>query len=259
MNSSNDLLSINEICVSYAERTIGTSNTLEVITFSLSGKTGLVALTGPNGSGKTTLLHAITGQLSINQGTILLSGIDVTTEPPHRRNGIACLFQKALDGMCDSLTIEENLSLMLMQNGPSLTRPLLDLHRRDRMLGRAQQILTSRGTASSLMVNLESLLNRYPTEFSGGELQQLCLLAILLQEPPALLVLADEPTLNLDKVNRKTCLDMLLTLSRTTTVLVATHDKDLIEQSSRVLRLEQGRLVKDIDHTGEIAHVTGDA
>ena len=87
-------------------------------------------------------------------------------------------------------------------------------------------------------------LNREPVEFSGGEAQQLCLLSLLIQEPPASLVLADEPTLNLDEENRRMCIDMLIKLSKVTIVLLATHDEDLIRLSSRKINIQKGRIVE---------------
>jgi len=245
VNSSAELLSFKNVSVRYTEGSFSDRNALDDVTFSLMQGSGFVALTGPNGSGKTTALRVISGQLRPIHGSVLLCGQDVTDEPSHKRHGLGCVFQRAIDGMCSSLTVEENLCLMLVDGGPNLLRPLVTPFRKKRVLDRARQIVSGEGRHTSLLADLKGVLQRYPAEFSGGETQQLCLLALLLQEPPANLVLADEPTLNLDQVNRQICIEMLVALSRVATVLLATHDKELIDLCGRILRLEQGRLVRD--------------
>lgn len=242
MNSSGELLSLNNVSARYSDGLYSDRNALDDISFSLPKIAGLIALIGPNGSGKTTILRVITGQLPIIKGLIRLSGIDITNEPTFKRNGLGCVFQRALDGMCYSLTVEENLNLMLMQHKPSLLKPLVTADHKAKLIKRSQQIMSITNSKSSIISNLSNILNRLPDKFSGGETQQLCLLALLLQEPPPSLVLADEPTLNLDAENRKICLDMLLELSKVTTVLLATHDKELISISIGSLSLDNGRL-----------------
>lgn len=245
MDSSNKLLSFDNVTARYTENTFCDRNALEDITFSLMWEPGLVALTGPNGSGKTSILRVITGQLQPIYGRVTLKGRDITDDPCFKRRGLGCIFQRAIDGMCSSLTIEENMCMMLVDDSPSLLRPLLTSYRKKYVLERAQKILSDRGQCSNLSKNLKSVLQRYPMEFSGGETQQLCLLALLLQEPPPNLVLADEPTLNLDQINRQICIEMLVELSRVTMILLATHDKELIGYCNHILMLEQGRLVKE--------------
>lgn len=245
MNRSDELLCFENICFRYNEGTSGDRTVLEDVTFSLTRESGLVALIGPNGSGKTTAFRLITGQLMPNRGRILMCGSDVTDEPSHKRRGLGCVFQRATDGMCSTLTIEENLCLMLLDDRPSFLRPLVTPSRKDYILSRAQEIAGIGDSSPSLLYDLEGILKRYPAEFSGGETQQLCLLSLLLQEKPASLVLADEPTLNLDRDNRQICIEMLSALSRRVTVLLATHDKELIGRCVRIMKLEQGRIVQD--------------
>lgn len=243
VKSSNNLLSVEKVSAKYNSSSPTNQNVLEKITFSLPIASGIVALIGSNGSGKTTILRVITGQLPIAEGIISLNGINITSEPTHKRKGIGCIFQRALDGMCSSLTIEENLSLMLMDSTPSLLKSLITKKRKEKILACAQKIINSTKSDSGLIAKLQSVLNREPIEFSGGEAQQLCLLALLLQEPPAIIILADEPTLNLDAENRHVCIEMLQSLSKITTVLVATHDKELIKLSSKIIKIEKGRIV----------------
>lgn len=242
MNSYDEVLSLEHISARYATNSHDDQHALDDISLTVPKRAGLISLIGPNGSGKTTVLRVIIGQLQAFQGKIMLGGRDVTNEPTHKRCGLSCVFQRALDGMCASLTIEENLSLMLMHKGPSLIRPLVSTHRTSHLLERAQDTVPMPDRKTGVLANLRSVLCRTPSEFSGGEIQQLCLLSLLLQEPPAQLVLADEPTLNLDKVNRSICFDMLLALSQTVTVLVATHDKELISQSKSIVTLDRGKV-----------------
>lgn len=218
---------------------------LDSVSFLLEDCPGLVVVAGPNGSGKTTLLRLVAGQLPALRGRIRLAGIDVTDLPTHKRPGLAWLFQRSLEGMCASLTIEENLSLGLMGHRPSLVRRLLTPDRRKRIARLAGTAASGLAGGGGILGRLEEVLARFPTEFSGGEIQQISMLGLLLREPPATIVLADEPTLNLDKENRRACLSMLGALAERGVVLLATHDRELIDRCARRLLLDSGRLVED--------------
>ena len=243
MKCSGDLLRLSEITVRYPDRFQSDKDVLESVSFTLGNREGLVALTGPNGSGKTTLLRVIYGHLAPRMGRVFLNGQDVTTEPTHRRRGLACVFQQAIDGMCPELTIAENLCIMLMDAGPSLVRPLKTRSRVQDIVDRSRECVPS--GQQTILANLKGSLEKCPLEFSGGELQQLCLLAVSLRRPPASLVLVDEPTLNLDHGNRQTCFEMLCALARGATVVLATHDSELVGKCPRILRLKEGRLMSD--------------
>lgn len=236
---SNKLLSLKDISAGY-----NTDNVINNITFDISDENGLIALIGPNGSGKTTIIRTITGQIPVSSGQIFLNGSVITNKPTHDRAGISCIFQRALDGMCSSLNIEENLSIMLMDSKPSILKSLISKLKKDLILSEAKDIVKQFDSKKGILDSLEKVLNREPIEFSGGEIQQLSLFSLLLQKPPAILVLADEPTLNLDTDNRRNCLNMLVALSKITTVLVATHDKELINISSKKIKIEKGEILK---------------
>jgi ABC-type lipoprotein export system ATPase subunit len=237
---SAEILRLEGVKVRYADSTNG--HVLLGVTFALSDEPGMVALVGPNGSGKTTILQTIIGRLEVDEGKLLLGGADITRTPTHLRTGLGCVFQRALDGMCMTLTVEENLSLMMMGKGPSVVQPLVSPRRKKMILSRATRVLEEVSAKSRILSNLTGVLDRYPNEFSGGEAQQLCLLALLLQNPLPALVLADEPTLNLDRENRIACLRLLEGLARVTAVLVATHDQELVSRCSRTVEIEKGRV-----------------
>jgi ABC-type multidrug transport system ATPase subunit len=238
-----DILRLSEVTYRYPDHSWSDKDALRAVSLRLATGEGLVALTGPNGSGKTTLLRLIYGQLEPYSGGVFLSGRDVTAEPIHRRMGLACVFQQADQGVCPELTIEENLCLMLMDAKPSLVRSLRTRSRVRDILDRSKECVPA--GRQSILTDLGNSLQKYPAEFSGGELQQLCLLAVLLRRPPASLVLVDEPTLNLDQVNRQVCFDMLGVLAKSATILVATHDSELIRRCPRTLALENGQLISD--------------
>ena len=242
MSFSPDVLTLKNVSATYSEDSLGGRMVLTDVDFSLKHEAGMAVLTGPNGSGKTTILRVITGELPVASGNVFLAGREISSEPTHKRSGLGCLFQRAMDGMCGSLTVEENICLMLTNGPPSPVRPLVCEKRRKQLLTRAAEIAGPVGRQDGVLKKLANHFGKYPNEFSGGEAQQLCLLALMVQEPGPVLVLADEPTLNLDKSNRELCLEMLVKLAKKTTVLVATHDRDLIGLAHCVMKVEEGRI-----------------
>lgn len=242
MRPSANLLELDHVTGRYGPSAAAAIDDVSLV---LADSPGLVVIAGPNGSGKTTLLRLLAGQLPVASGHIHYCGMDVTEFPTHSRPGLAWLFQRSLDGMCPSLTVEENLSLMLMRGAPSAIRPLVSASRRRCILDTAQGAARNLPDDGGILGRLEDVLGRSPNEFSGGEIQQICMLALLLRDPPARIVLADEPTLNLDTENRRACLGMLAALAERGVVLLATHDSQLIERGVRRLVLEGGRLVRD--------------
>jgi len=187
-----------------------------------------VVLLGKSGSGKSTLLNLISGMDTPSSGEVLLAGKPLQTLSEEertqlRRRYIGFVFQAF--NLLPTLTVEENVLLPLELNG-AFDRKTQDAARR--LLER---------------VGLADRRDRYPDRLSGGEQQRVAVARALAHRP--LLLLADEPTGNLDADTGRQVLDLLEELARETgrAVLVATHDREMVSRADRVLQLVQGRLV----------------
>ncbi|ASJ70772.1 ABC transporter ATP-binding protein [Granulosicoccus antarcticus] len=184
-----------------------------------------VAIVGPSGSGKTTLLLLLTGLEQPTSGEIMIAGrslatLDRDARADLRRDTIGIVFQSF--HLISSLTAEENVALPLDIAG----QPNSDKRARE-MLARVG--LSERG-------------GHYPAQLSGGEQQRVAIARALVHEP-ALLV-ADEPTGNLDERTGESIIELLFSLNREsgTTLLLVTHDPQLAARCDRSLRLENGQL-----------------
>ncbi len=196
------------------------------LTFSVrQGET--VALLGASGSGKTTLLNLISGIDSPDGGSVSLDGVDVhaLAEPERtllRRRHIGFVFQ--FFNLIQTLTVGENIALPL------------------ELLGEDQAVIRQRVTDLLEAVGLGGLQQRFPETLSGGE-QQRAAIARALAHRPALL-LADEPTGNLDEDSAGRITALLTGLSRQqgTTLLLVTHSRGVAQAADRVLRLSHGKI-----------------
>ena len=185
-----------------------------------------VALMGRSGSGKSTLLNLISGIDLPASGRILIDGQDLTAMDETRRT----LFRRRHIGfvyqffnLLPTLTVRENVQLSLELNGLPL--------------GRADELLEA--------VMLQDKRHRYPDQLSGGEQQRVAIARALAHDP--LLVLADEPTGNLDEDSGARILELLERLVRGAghTMILVTHDRETAALADRVLILRQGRLEAD--------------
>jgi putative ABC transport system ATP-binding protein len=193
----------------------------------------LVLLMGPSGSGKTTLLTMLGGLLHPTSGSITIDGTDITRLPDAkltmvRRQSIGFIFQSF--NLWESLTVEENVELVLNMAGVHGAQAS----------GRARALLEDRGLAARLRFRTRSL--------SGGEKQRVSIARALANEPR--LLLADEPTANLDSRHGRDVMQLLHDISRSgeRAVVVVSHDQRIREVADRVLWLEDGHL-KDIGAT----------
>lgn len=184
-----------------------------------------VAIIGPSGSGKTTLLLVLTGLEQPSSGDVKingqsLAGLDRDSRADLRRDSIGIVFQSF--HLIPSLTAEENVALPLDIAGQSNSGA-----RAREMLGR---------------VGLADRARHYPAQLSGGEQQRVAIARALVHDP-ALLV-ADEPTGNLDERTGESIIELLFSLNREsgTTLLLVTHDPQLARRCDRSLRLENGQL-----------------
>jgi putative ABC transport system ATP-binding protein len=195
---------------------------------SFSVRTGeIVALLGASGSGKTTLLNLISGIDKPDSGRLLLDGVDIQAlgEPECtllRRRRIGFVFQ--FFNLIPTLTVAENVALPL------------------ELLGDRESLVKSRVIVLLRQVGLGGLENRYPETLSGGE-QQRATIARALSHRPALL-LADEPTGNLDEDTGGRIMELLTDLAKkqATTMLLVTHSTQVAQAADRVLRLSHGHV-----------------
>ncbi|MFR0355268.1 ABC transporter ATP-binding protein [Streptomyces sediminimaris] len=184
-----------------------------------------VALTGPSGSGKSTVLHLLGGMDRPSEGTVEVDGDELTARrlDAHRRR-VGFVFQRF--HLLPALTVLDNVL------APVLPRRV-DFDRQ----GRARELLEAVGLA----VRAHAL----PSELSGGQQQRVAIARALINRPG--LLLADEPTGNLDSTTGREIVELLLSLRERygTTMLVATHDVEVAANCDRIVRLHDGRIVAD--------------
>jgi len=188
----------------------------------------MVAIVGPSGSGKSTLLGLIAGLDKPTSGSIKLGGIEITTMPEsqmarYRRQKIGYIFQSF--HLIPTLTALENVAVPLELNGD------LDTSKR------AAELLAA--------VGLQDRQSHYPVQLSGGEQQRVAVARAFACRPPILL--ADEPTGNLDSATGRQVIDLLLALNRDhgSTLVLVTHDPDLASCAERIVSLRDGRIESD--------------
>jgi cell division transport system ATP-binding protein len=183
-------------------------------------------LTGPSGAGKRTFLKLVFREELPSQGQILVGGRNVTAIPngqiPELRRSIGVVFQDFK--LLKRKTILENVAFVL------------------RILGIPGREQKRRAFAALKAVGLHHKMHAFPLQLSGGEQQRVAIARALMNEP--MLLLADEPTGNLDPEMAQEIMRLFLEVNaRGTTVLVATHDRDMIQRmGKRVIALERGRV-----------------
>ena len=187
---------------------------------------GMVAIVGPSGSGKSTLLHILGAMDRPTRGQVFVAGQDLSRLSGaeltrFRRQTVGFVFQTF--NLVPNLTALENVALPMEFNGVAAgTRKQ-----------RARALLERFG--------LDVRLKHYPHELSGGEMQRVAIARAIANEPP--LVLADEPTGNLDSHSGQLIYDLLREIARERTVLVVTHAEDLARLADRVIHIRDGLLL----------------
>lgn len=186
-----------------------------------------VAIVGPSGCGKSTLLLILTGLEESTTGSVFIDGqaldaLSADERADLRRNQIGIVFQSF--HLIQSLSARENVALPLEISGESNTRSLV-----------------------SDMLDKVGLLDRadhYPAQLSGGEQQRVAMARALIHQPR--LIVADEPTGNLDESTGETLMNLLFGLNQDagSTLLLVTHDLELAARCDRTLRLQDGYLVE---------------
>jgi putative ABC transport system ATP-binding protein len=190
-----------------------------------------LALMGPSGSGKTTLLNLISGIDSPTGGTLEIDGRDITRLGRRdltrwRAANVGYIFQ--LYHLVPVLTAFENVEL------PLLITPMSRRERRERV------------EAALAMVDLADRMHHTPAELSGGQEQRVAIARALVADPP--LLVADEPTGDLDRDNATRILDLLhrLTREQGKTIVMVTHDAKAAAAADRTLHLEKGKLLESV-------------
>jgi cell division transport system ATP-binding protein len=201
---------------------------LDQMTFSIA-RGEFVFLVGPTGSGKSTVMRLLIKELDPSSGSIRVAGHDLTDIPPKRvpfyRRNIGVVFQDFK--LLPNRTVYDNVAYALQVTGGS----------RREIRDKVPDILRLTG--------LSTKLHNYPDQLSGGEQQRVSIARAFVNHPP--LLLADEPTGNLDPEMSIDIMRLLYRINRTgTTVLVATHDQAMVDKMRRrVLELSRGRIVRD--------------
>lgn len=200
---------------------------LDDVSFSIK-KGEFVAIIGPSGSGKSTLLHMLGGVDRPTSGRVIVDDTDIyqlneTNLAIFRRRQIGLIYQ--FYNLIPVLTVEENITLPL----------LLDEHKVDRK--QFNDIIR--------ILNLENRLNHLPNQLSGGQQQRVSIGRALISNPA--IMLADEPTGNLDSKNSSEIIDLLKMFNKTLnqTLIVITHDERIALQADRIIAIEDGRIAKD--------------
>lgn len=189
------------------------------------------AIVGPSGSGKTTFLNLISGLDKPTSGEVWLagqklSGMTGKELSDFRRDKIGFIFQAY--NLIPVLTVEENVEYVMLLQG-------VDQEERHR---RVREVLKE--------VSLDGFSHRFPPKLSGGQQQRVAVARAMVTEPA--LVLADEPTANLDSVTGAGLLDMMRELNEKSgmTFVFSTHDQKIMERAKRLVTLEDGKIEDDV-------------
>lgn len=189
----------------------------------------MVFITGPSGAGKTTLLKLVYVAERPDSGSIVIAGYNTATlkenSIPFLRRNIGIVFQDFK--LLSNKTVYDNIALAL------------------RIRGNQEGEIKNKVTNALRLVNLRHKTESYPLTLSGGEQQRVTIARAIVDEPTVLL--ADEPTGNLDSDNARSIMDIFRQINaKGTTILIATHNQDLFRNTGlRVVKLEEGNLVSE--------------
>ena len=227
MKEAIDVLKLNEVVKSYEGKSTVTA--LAGITFSIAAGE-MVAIMGPSGSGKSTLLNLMGGLDVPTSGEVLVAGTDLARESEKgrslfRRSKVSYIFQAY--HLMPTLRVRQNVALPLRLAGVGAKEAAR----------RVERVLAE--------VGLEKRADHLPDELSGGERQRVAIARALVTDAP--LLLADEPTGNLDSARGREILELLRTIHRQrgTTIVMVTHDQVAASTCDRLIRLRDGRVEDD--------------
>lgn len=227
MRLANSMLYIKDLTKIYGE---GTSEVIAVNHLTFNVESGeFITITGKSGCGKSTLLHLLAGLDRPTSGSIFYDGKDICSMKfdilaKFRRQKIGVIYQ--FYNLMPVLTVEENITLPIRLDGKKPD------------LKKLEEILE--------MLDLKERRNYLPNQLSGGQQQRTAIGRALIISPS--LILADEPTGNLDKKNGSEVMDYLMTLNEIygQTIILVTHDEQIANSSKRRITLSDGKIIEDI-------------
>ena len=220
------ILETQNLCKTYGKGDVMV-RALNNVSFSVE-KGEFVAIVGPSGSGKSTLLHILGGVDTATSGSVIIDKTDISTLDEtalaiFRRRQIGLIYQ--FYNLIPILTVEENLTLPL----------LLDGRKPDQ--AKVNDIIQKLG--------LSNRMNHLPNQLSGGQQQRVAIGRALINNPA--LLLADEPTGNLDSENSREIISLLRSFNKefNQTVIIITHDERIALSADRIIAIEDGRITRD--------------
>ena len=221
-----EILRIEDLCKVYGEGE-NAVHALEHVSFS-ANRGEFISIVGSSGSGKSTLLHLIGGVDRPTSGKVTVGGVDVYGQNEEelaifRRRQVGLIYQ--FYNLIPVLNVRENMSLPVLMDGRDINEK------------RMEELLE--------LLKLKNREGRLPNQLSGGQQQRVSIGRALLNAPA--LLLADEPTGNLDSENSREIMKLLRYSNEVyhQTIIEITHDENIALQADRILALEDGRIVKD--------------
>ena len=200
---------------------------LDGVTFSVE-RGSFIAIIGPSGSGKSTLLHSLGGVDRPTSGKVYMDGSDIYSRNDEqlaifRRRGVGLIYQ--FYNLIPVLNVTENMTLPVLLDGREINQE------------RLEELLE--------VLNLKGREKHLPNQLSGGQQQRVSIGRALMNAP--MVVLADEPTGNLDSKNSQEIVELLKYSNRKyqQTLIIITHDENIALQADRIIALEDGRIVRD--------------
>ena len=220
------ILEVNNLCKNYGKGTT-LVKALDDVSFSVE-EGDFVAIVGSSGSGKSTLLHILGAVDKPTSGKVTIGGVDVFKQKDDdlavfRRRKVGLIYQ--FYNLIPILDVYENMTLPIMLDGKKVDEKYL------------KELIE--------ILGLERRTNHLPNELSGGQQQRVSIGRALISKPD--IILADEPTGNLDSKSSKDIID-LLKLSNEKykqTIIMITHDMNLAKEANRIITLDDGKIVKD--------------
>lgn len=198
-----------------------------------------IFIVGPSGAGKSTFVKMLTHELTPADGKVIVDGTDITvlsrSEVPFYRRKLGIVFQDFR--LLQEKTVFENIAFVL------------------RVTGTKSKEIKERVSKALSLVGLKNKANDYPSKLSGGEQQRVAIARALVNQP--LLLIADEPTGNLDPVISEEIMELFNHINHMgTTIIMVTHNKELVNSMhKRVVSIENGTIVSDVKKGGYEIHV----